>query len=192
MSSVWMVIALMLGQAPAVAPRGETETLPVRDGRDGVTGAVDVRNEMGKRFRLTEAILLLDDKEVAHRTAAAGRELEPAFRLWASGDAPINGSERVAIDGLLRPGEHAVTVALVYEGRNVGPFTYLDNYKYRAESSFAFTVASGNRPAAIQVVARERKGANVPPESRPVLTIEPGPASSAVPVVPRRTGDHRL
>jgi hypothetical protein len=176
-----MVVAL-LAQAPG-ADRGNREMLPLSDARDGTPGSVDVRSEMGKRFRMTEATLVLDGQEVAHRTAAAGQELEPSFRLWTSGQAPVNGSERVAIDGLLHPGDHALTVRLVYQGRKVGPIDYVSDYKLRAESMFAFTVG-GQRPAAIQVVAREHADPRAPLRAEPVLTIEPGPGSGAIPLKP--------
>jgi hypothetical protein len=175
----WLLVGLLV-QAPMA---GEPGLLALRDGRDGAPGSVDVRSEMGKQFRLIEAALVLDGQEVARRTAPQGQELEHTFQLWSSGEAPVNRSERVAIDGWLRPGEHALTVRLVFEGRNVGPFNYLENYKYRAESNFAFEVGTGDRPAAIQVVARERPGRNLPPEQKPFLSIEPAPGSGAIPVV---------
>ena len=38
----------------------------------------------------------------------------------------------------LRRGEHALTATLVFQGRNVGPFSYLGNYRYRVESTYSF------------------------------------------------------
>jgi hypothetical protein len=176
--AAWMVV--MLAQAPTTG--AASQALPVSDARDGMTAAVDVRNEVGKKLRLVEATLILDDKELAHRTAPRGGELDPSFRLWSSGEAPVNGSEHVSIDGMLRPGEHAVTVALVYEARNVGPFTYLEGYRYRAEQTFGFTVGSGNRPVTLEVTAQERKAAKGPLPVEPVVSIQPGPGSRIVPV----------
>jgi hypothetical protein len=179
--AVWLVAACLLGQEPAAGPNA----LAVSDARDGSPGAVEVKSEMGKKFRLTEAVLVLDGQEVARRTAPPGKELERTFRLWASGDAPVQRSERVSIDGLLQPGEHALTVRLVFQGRNVGPFTYVDDYKYRAESGFAFETAPGAGPATIQVVARERPDPKLPLGVGPSLTIDPAPGSSATPVLPK-------
>jgi hypothetical protein len=184
---LWMVMVGILAQAqplPGGSDRGGSAALAVSDARDGAPASVQVRNEMGKRFRLTEATLVLDGQEVARRTAAKGEELERSFELWASGRAPVNGSERVSIDGLLRPGEHALTVRLTYEGRNVGFIDYLDAIKLNAESMFAFKVGSGDRPATLQVVARERADARLPLRAEPVLSVEPQPGSGIVPITP--------
>jgi hypothetical protein len=186
---LWMVVAGVLAQAqpsPGVKEpdRGRSGVLAVSDARDGAPASVEVRSDMGKRFRLTEAVLVLDGQEVARRTAAKGEELERSFQLWASGRAPVNGSERVSIDGLLHSGEHALTVRLTYEGRNVGPIAYLDDIKLHAESMFAFKVGTGDRPAVLQVVARERADARLPLQAEPVLTVSPQPGSGIVPITP--------
>jgi hypothetical protein len=179
MSGACIVMLAVLARGPGVPDR---IGFPVNDGRDGAHGSVEVRSEMGKRFRLTDALLILDGQEVARRTAAPGQELERTFRLWSSDQPPIHASERVASDGLLRAGGHAVTVRLTYEGRNVGPFSYLDDYKMRAESTFAFEVGNPDRPAALQVIARERANPKAPLRAEPSLTIEP--AVSADPSAP--------
>jgi hypothetical protein len=185
---MWMVLVGVLAQAPVPgvtdpAPGG-SGVLAVSDARDGSPASIEVRSEMGKRFRLTEAVLVLDGQEVARRSAASGKELERSFQLWASGRAPVNGSERVSIDGLLRSGEHALTVRLTYEGRNVGPFDYLDDIKLHAESMFAFKLGTGDRPAAMQVVIRERRDPRLPLQAEPVVTVEPRPGSGVVPITP--------
>ena len=181
MSGACIVMLAVLAQAPGGQDRS---VLGVSDGRDGAHDSVDVRNDLGKRFRLTEAVLVLDGQEVAHRAAAPGHELESAFRLWSSGQAPVTGAERVTMDDLLRPGNHALTVRLSYEGRNVGPFSYLDNYRIRAESTFAFEIGNADRHAALQVVARERANPQAPLRAEPLLTMEPQPGSGAEPIVP--------
>jgi hypothetical protein len=179
MGGACIVMLAVLAQAPGGQDRN---VLPVvSDRRDGAHGSIDLRSDMGKRFRLTEAVLVLDGAEVARRTAAPGKELEHTLRLWSSGQTPVN-AERVAGDGPLHAGHHALTVRLTYEGRNVGPFSYLDDYKMRAESTFAFEVDNADRGAALQVVARERANPKAPLRAEPLLTIEPG--SSADPIAP--------
>jgi hypothetical protein len=131
-----------------------------------VSGLVVVRSELGKRYRLIEASVAIDGDEVARREAPKGQELERSF---------------TAFDGALTPGRHAVSVTLVYEGRNAGVFSYVDNYKFRVQSSYAFD-AVGNGPAALNVVARERPGADVPLEKKPTMEISPAPGAGVVPV----------
>jgi hypothetical protein len=133
-----------------------------------VPAMIQVHNEMGKRYRLTEVAVVLDAVEVARVKAPKGSELASDFPAFA---------------GPVPPGEHAVTVTLVYEGRNPGPITYFDDYHFRAESASAFTVTSDGRgPARLDVVARERKGMNVAFDKKVELEIAPAPGSSAVPV----------
>jgi hypothetical protein len=134
-----------------------------------IPAQIEVQNQMGKRFKLVEAAVYVDGIEVAHRKAAGGQELENRFHAY---------------DGAITPGGHALVVELTYEGRNVGPFTYLDNYRFRVDSSYAFSAQASDRPASLQVVARERKGANVPMEQRPMVEIAPAEGSGAWPTVP--------
>jgi hypothetical protein len=131
----------------------------------GVPAVVHVHNEMGRRFKLTEAVVLLDAVEVSRVKAPAGAELQNDF---------------LAFEGPVPPGEHAVSVTLIYEGRNNGVIKYMDNYHFRAETTGAFTVAAGDkRPATLDVTARERKGMNVPFEKKLQLDIAASPGSSA-------------
>jgi hypothetical protein len=161
----------------AAPPAADTASQPERTERPApaeprtlaIPTRVQFDNQMGKRFRLVEATVLVDGREVAHRRAAAGEELESQFQAY---------------QGTIAPGNHALMVDLVYEGRNVGPFNYLDNYRYRVDSSYAFTVRATGRPANLDVVARERKGVNLPPEKRPVVEITPAQGSGAFPSLP--------
>jgi hypothetical protein len=131
-----------------------------------VPGTVRVRSEMGKRYRLVEATVAMDGDQVAQRRAPKGSELEKDF---------------TAYKGPVSPGRHAVHVTLVFQGRNAGLFNYLDDYTFRVQSTYAFE-AFANRPAALDVVAKERKGISVPLEQKPMLMIAPAPGSGATSV----------
>ncbi|HXU83722.1 MAG TPA: hypothetical protein VN914_20150 [Polyangia bacterium] len=137
---------------PALAVPVET-TLPA---------SIEVRNDMGKRFKLVEARVVMDGQELSHRVAAKGQELEQQFRAY---------------DGAVSPGSHQVTVNLVYEGRNTGIFTYLDDYKIRVQSSAEFTAQDRAHPVALQVLAYERSGITIPIEQKPTMEIKPSPGS---------------
>jgi hypothetical protein len=131
-----------------------------------VPGTVRVRSELGKRFKLVEATILLDGVPVAQRQARDGQELERSFEAWK---------------GPVTPGAHAMTVTLVYQGRNPAVFSYMDDYRVRAVSSYAFDAAP-DRPAAMEVVARERKDGNLPLDKRTYVEIVPLPGSGVAPV----------
>jgi hypothetical protein len=168
-TGVWMVMAALLAQAPGPAER--VAAPPV----DGVPVSVDVRSDIGRRFRLKEAVLSIDGKEVARQTAPRGDELARSFRLWPSQQASYAA-------GLLRPGDHVLAVRFSYDGRALGPFEYLDQYDIRTEARVAFAVSGDGRPAALEVVARERPSSRAPLPAEPVLSVDPRPGSAAVAV----------
>jgi hypothetical protein len=130
-----------------------------------------LRNEMGKGFRLVEAHFVVDGTEVGQRMAAAGQEL---------------GRSVAPLEVMLPIGNHRVTARLVFTGRNVGLFTYLDDIRYRVESTIPFTTGHLVGPATIEVVATERPEPNLPPEQKPVLTVKasnnPNVAAQKLPV----------
>jgi hypothetical protein len=172
--------------APPEAPRRTPDLAIQHEAREAarvadataptIPAQIEVQNQMGKRFKLVEAVVYVDGIEVGHRKAAGGRELETRFHAY---------------DGAIAPGTHLLAVELTYEGRNVGPFTYLDNYRFRVDSSYTFGAQASDRPAALQVVARERKGANVPMEQRPIVDIAPAEGSGAWPTSPMPAADAR-
>jgi len=128
---------------------------------------VDVQSSMAKRFKLMEVRVAIDGQDVAHRVAARGQELEQQFRAY---------------EGDVSPGQHHVTVNLVFEGRNVGIFTYMDDYKIRMQSSGDFMAQDRAHPATVQVLAYERSGVTIPVEKRPTMEIKAtgAPGTSAV------------
>ena len=72
-----------------------------------------------------------------------------------------------------------MTVALEYEGRKTGLFTYVHGYRYKVETSANFIVrdVTSAGPATIYVFAYERPGAGVPIEKK--LTIDIKAASGS-------------
>lgn len=130
-----------------------------------VPASVELRNEMGRGFRLVEAHVTLDGQAVSDRVATRGQELERSFRAYG---------------GAVAPGEHVLRVDLVFEGRNRGPFTYLDDIRYRVDGQSLFVARAGGE-ASVDVVAQERKGANVPFEQKPQIRFAPAPGSELKP-----------
>ena len=155
--SVAFLMAVLLAQAPAGAG-----SQPMDDRLPRLATSIEVRSDLGKRFRFVEARVVLDGLELTNRVAANGQELEHKFRAY---------------DGAVTPGAHTVTVTLEYEGRNAGIFTYLDNYRFRVESTAEFTVHESSRPATILVLAYERPGVDVPLEKKPMMEIKAAPGS---------------
>lgn len=140
---------------------------------ENVPGTVRLRSEMGRRYRLVEATVAMDGEQVAYRRAPDGSELQREFNLY---------------QGPMVPGRHAVNVILVYQGRNAGLFNYMDDYTFRVQSSYAFE-ATADRPAVLDVVAKERKGISVPLEQKPMLEISAAPGSGATSVSVETAGN---
>jgi hypothetical protein len=173
MGVTW-ILAMVLAQTLPPArdagidgPLARPSTRVAQESR-GLPASVDVRSQLGKRFRLVEVDVVMDGETLSHREAAPGQELERAFRAY---------------DGTVTPGPHSITVTLVYQGRNVGPFTYLGQYRYRVTGTADFAAHAGGLPAAIDVIAAERPGATVSVEDKPTLDIRSAPNSSVVPVL---------
>jgi hypothetical protein len=155
----------LTGPAP-VAPRPAQEQQPPATTNEAtdettasppteVSGSVRVRSEMGKRFRLMEVTVAMDGAQVAQRRAPQGSELPREF---------------TAFNGSLTPGQHAMSVTMVYQGRNAGLFNYMDDYTFRVQSAHAFETHSQG-PATLEVVAKEKKGFGVPLEQKPMMEI---------------------
>jgi hypothetical protein len=170
---MWLLALVLAQAAPQARSTAPSEPTVARaNERTRVPASIDVRNELGKRFRFVEARVVMDGLELTRQTAAPGKELSSTFR---------------AFDGQVGPGPHIVRVSLVYEGRNTGPFTYLDDYRFVVESTAEFTAPRGEGPAAIDIRAYERPGATVPLEEKPAVEIRAAPGSAAQPVTVNAT-----
>jgi len=152
-------------QQPALDGDEASETAVATADVAGVPASVELRNEVGQKFRLIEARVTLDGRQVAHLVAPKGQELPTVIRAY---------------DGQVDVGPHRVSAVMVYEGRNRGPFTYLDNYRFRAESEYRFGATASKRPAALNVVSREVRGATKAMEDRLEITFSPAPGSGLV------------
>jgi hypothetical protein len=176
----WFLMVVTAGDAAAEkgpAPRSE-----------GAPASIDVRSEVGDELRFVEARFFVDGAEVAHRRSSSGAQLDRVFRLWSSTEAPMNEAG-LAFSGALPAGRHAMTVEVLFEGRNLWPFTYLESYRYRVNTNFTVTIEPNSLPVNVQASAAERAGTRVGDRDKVVLSVRPGPGSGAVPVLdprPRR------
>jgi hypothetical protein len=166
MGVTWMVAMVLAQTLPPVRDAGVDGPLAVPAqvvvAPAQVPASVDVSSQLGKRFRFVEAEVFLDGDALADKTAVGSQELAHSFR---------------AFEGPISPGPHTVTVTLTYAGRNTGPFTYLDEYRYIVTASANFEARPGAQPAALDVVASERSGLTVPLEEKPRAEIRSAPNS---------------
>jgi hypothetical protein len=163
MGGIWLLAGMwLLGGGPfdGLEDPGavqQTSTRREQPSTDGIRPVrVEARNQMGKRFRLIDAVFLVDGVQLAHLTAPARGELDISAR---------------ALEIAMPRGQHALTVVLTYQGRSVGLFSYLDNYRFRTVSTYSFYLERAEGQPVIKILARERPGFFVAIENKPMLEI---------------------
>ncbi|MBK8480852.1 MAG: hypothetical protein IPL40_06720 [Proteobacteria bacterium] len=114
-------------------------------------------NEMGSAFRLTRLAYGLDGKEIFSRAAEDGElDLKRTFEVF-------NGS--------ITPGNHTLSVTMVYRGHGYGIFTYLKGYRYNVRASHTFTTSEG-RQNVITVRGFEKGNATTELTERPAIEFK--------------------
>jgi hypothetical protein len=146
-------------------------------GGDISTGAKAVllhRNEMGSSFYLESVTYALDGAPIYTKVDVDGDlEKREEFEIF---------------NGRVVPGNHQVSVQLVYRGHGYGLFSYLEGYKFRVQSSNAFTAEPG-KVTTVKVVGFEKGGMTAELKDRPAVRYdmdvqredgraEPAPASA--------------
>ncbi len=129
-------------------------------GGDITTGAKAVvlhRNEMGSSFYLESAAYALDGAPIFSKVDVEGDlEKREEFEIF---------------NGRVSPGEHQLSVQLVYRGHGYGIFAYLEGYKFRVQSSNAFTAEPG-KVTSIKVVGYEKGGITAELKDRPAIRYD--------------------
>ncbi len=115
------------------------------------------RNEMGASFTLEKVIYSLDGT--------------PIFsKVDTSGD--LGDEKEVEIfDGPIVPGNHTVSVVMVYRGNGFGIFSYLRGYVFTLRSSHTFHAEEGKR-IQVKVIGREKGGIATDLKDRPDIGFE--------------------
>ncbi|HET6440061.1 MAG TPA: dihydrolipoamide acetyltransferase [Anaeromyxobacter sp.] len=129
-------------------------------GGDISTGAKAVllhRNEMGSSFYLESVAYALDGAPIYTKVDVDGDlEKREEFEIF---------------NGRVAPGDHQVSVQLVYRGHGYGLFSYLEGYKFRVQSSNAFTAEPG-KVTTIRVVGYEKGGVTAELKDRPAVRYD--------------------
>jgi hypothetical protein len=129
-------------------------------GGDISTGAKAVlvhRNEMGSSFYLESVAYALDGAPV-----------------YAKGDVEGDLEKRDEFEifnGRVTPGNHQISVQMVYRGHGYGIFSYLEGYRFRVQSSYAFSAEAG-KVSTIRVVGYEKGGITAELKDRPAVRFD--------------------
>ncbi|MGF1511398.1 MAG: dihydrolipoamide acetyltransferase [Myxococcota bacterium] len=109
----------------------------------GARARIVHRNNMGSAFRLEEVQYALDGSPLLNRIAR-GNDLD-------------RQKEIELFDGSIVPGNHNLSVYLLFRGNGYGVFSYLKGYIFKVRSSYAF-VAEEGKVTNVRAVAYEKGG----------------------------------
>lgn len=115
------------------------------------------RNEMGSAFVLESAAYSLDGNPVyakVDRQGDLGRRDE--FEVF---------------NGRVAPGNHQLAVKYVYRGHGYGVFNYLDEYRFKVQSSYDFNAEAG-KITNVRVVAFEKGNFTDDLKDRPAVRYD--------------------
>ncbi|HZY05340.1 MAG TPA: dihydrolipoamide acetyltransferase [Anaeromyxobacteraceae bacterium] len=129
-------------------------------GGDITAGAKAVllhRNEMGSSFVLESAAYALDGAPIYTKVDQEGDlDKREEFEIF---------------NGRIVPGNHQVSVKLVYRGHGFGVFSYLEGYKFKVQSSYTFNAEAG-KTTNVKVVGFEKGGFTTDLKDRPAVRYD--------------------
>jgi hypothetical protein len=129
-------------------------------GGDITTGSKAVlvhRNEMGSSFYLESVAYALDGAPVYTKVDVEGDlEKRDEFEIFS---------------GRVVPGNHQVSVQLVYRGHGYGVFSYLEGYKFKVQSAYTFNAEPG-KVNTIKVIGFEKGGLTAELKDRPAVRYD--------------------
>ena len=97
----------------------------------GSRAVITHRNEMGSMYTPVRYAYALDGQEIYSKNDESGK----------LGDQ----KEIEVFNGSITPGNHTLSVQMVYQGNGYGVFSYLKGYKFTAKSSRTFTAPEGKQ-----------------------------------------------
>ncbi|MEL7372782.1 MAG: dihydrolipoamide acetyltransferase [Myxococcota bacterium] len=123
----------------------------------GAKAVILHRNEMGSSFTLEQAGYALDGAPLFNKTDPEGG---------------LDEQEQIELfNGSIVPGNHNISVFLLYRGNGYGLFSYLKGYTFRIQSSHAFTAEEG-KITTVKVVAYEKGGFTTDLKDRPAIRYD--------------------
>jgi hypothetical protein len=123
----------------------------------GAKAVIIHENRMGSNFELESASYALDGAPLLSKVDKDG-----------------DLSDKESLDlftGAIVPGNHNISVNLVYRGSGFGVFSYLRGYKFKIRSSYAFTAEEG-KITTVHVVAYEKGGITTDLQDRPAIRYD--------------------
>jgi hypothetical protein len=111
------------------------------------------RSDMSPDFKLVEATFSLDGAPIYKKSDDDGIMIEKEIGIY---------------DGAILPGDHKLSVTLVFRGHGYGILSYLSKYKFKVRSSHSFSVQQG-KGIQLTVIGFEKGDVNTKLEDRPAI-----------------------
>jgi hypothetical protein len=129
-------------------------------GGDITTGAKAVlvhKNQMGSSFYLESVTYALDGAPVYSKVDQDGDlEKREQFEVF---------------NGRIVPGNHQISVQLVYRGHGYGVFSYLEGYKFKVQSAYTFNAEPG-KALTVTIVGYEKGNITTDLKDRPAVKYD--------------------
>lgn len=123
----------------------------------GAKARIVHRNEMGASFSLEQVSYSLDGAPLFNKTDTEGG---------------LDDKEEIELfNGSIVPGNHNISVYLLYRGNGYGVFSYLNGYTFKIKSSYAFTAEEG-KITTVRVVGYEKGGFTTDLKDRPAIRYD--------------------
>jgi hypothetical protein len=101
------------------------------------------KNELGPAFTIQSVNYYLDGQSIYSKTVL---------------DESLSGKDEFRLhDGPIPAGNHTIAVSMVLRGNGFGVFSYVDNYSFNVQSSYAFSAEDG-KSCEVWIRVKERKG----------------------------------
>jgi hypothetical protein len=123
----------------------------------GSRAIIKHKNDMGSSFRLIKVVYAVDGAKIYSKADDSGGLNEKR--------------EFEVFNGSIVPGNHTISVQMVFRGHGYGIFSYLRGYKFTVRSSHTFTAAEG-RQNVITVKAYEKGNITTELKDRPAVKFE--------------------
>lgn len=123
----------------------------------GAKARIVHRNEMGSSFTLEQVSYALDGAPLFNKTDPEGSLDEK--------------DEIELFNGSIVPGNHNISVFMLYRGNGYGVFSYLKGYSFKIKSSYAFTAEEG-KITTVKIVGYEKGGFTTDLKDRPAVRYD--------------------
>ena len=124
----------------------------------GARAVIIHRHEMGAMYTPVKYTYALDGAEIYSKADESGKLADQ--------------KEFEVFNGSITPGNHTLSVQMIYQGNGFGVFSYLKGYKFIAKSSHTFTATEGKQLQLKVVGVEKGNPITTDPKDRPSIDFK--------------------